>query len=361
MITGSMRIGFYIFCKFHRPILQPIFDLLKDELPCFSTGDVNKVVARKPDIIVCADFPEKIFRSKLPETIIVWTRHGFSCKNYLQNLLAISDYVCVTSEWVRDDCLRRGWRPRLGFWATGYPPMDKLLRHEPPAGAILPAHFLPGDPIALYAPTFTPNLNAQEVLGNHWFASVRQDFPRLNIIIKPHPHTPKIFPEWMVEWKQVAHADRRVHLVEDCNEDIMEYLPLADILISDVSSVMFFYLALDRPIILVTNPARHKNPERYAPDAWEWTWRDMGIEVENEEQLLHAIRMSLQNPKQHSERRAFYRERVFGNNIDGNAAANVANKVRALAQPGPADQEWVNAAWEKIRGSHASKTVSNRT
>ena len=349
-----MRIGFFLFCKFHRPILQPVYDLLKDELPCFSTGNADQMTAEKPDIIICADQPKRNFHLRLPKTIVIWTRHGFSSKNLLRGYLSISDFTCVTSAWVRDDCLRRGWRPRFDFWVTGFPPLDQLFRPDPSYILPLPLHFSAGEPVALYAPTFTPQLNAQEVLGNHWFASVRQNFPNLNIIIKPHPHTPKIFPEWIDEWKQVALADRRVYCVEDCNEDIVRYLSMADILISDVSSVMFFYLALDRPIILVTNPARHKNPERYAPDAWEWTWRDMGIEVGNEEQLLGAIAESLKNPAGKASRRALYRSRVFGNCTDGNGAANIANKVRALAQPGPASEDWVNTTWEKIRADSTS-------
>ncbi len=347
---SSMRIGFFLFCKFHKPILQPIYDLLRTDLECFSGGDAEKMIAGKPDIIVCADHPPENFRDRLPGTIVVWTRHGFSTKKYLRQAMGLSDFTCLTSEWVRDDALRRGWRSRLGLWVTGYPPMDVVFRKEADTNW-LPENFRRGAPVALYAPTFTPRLNAQEVLGNHWFAAARQRFPDLRIVIKPHPHTPKLFPHWMDEWKAIMDKDPLVWLVDDINRDVYSMLPATSMLITDVSSVMFFYLALDRPIILVSNPERVQNTDRFDPDGYEWAWRDMGREVENENGLLQAIEAALTRPEENAERRAFYRERVFGRQTDGNASLNIANKVRALVQPGLADQEWVSAAWNKIRGN----------
>ncbi len=325
---------------FHNVILAPIYQIIKNDLPCLITHDVQQMIAYQPHIIVLAEHPNGFFHKVLPGTIVIHTRHGFASKNYLKYEIRRSDFFCVSSEWVRNYHAAQGWFPRLKYWVTGFPAMDKALQTN--------FETTSDEPTLLYAPTFTPQLNAIEVLGFEWFKSLRLKFPNLNILIKLHPHIARDNPDWTEKHKNIAQHDHKINFIE-ANDNIYNYMKDSDILVTDASSVMFFYLAFNRPIILVNNPQKFKNHLRFDEQGVEWQWRNIGIEVDSVSSLLEAIEKSLTYPEEKAKQRTTYREKVFGNLLDGNAAVRIANKIRALAQPSADDIEWVQITWNSIR------------
>jgi len=342
-----VRIGFHLFHEFYRAMLEPVYLILKEEFPCLMTRDLNALLDFKPRILLVADNRYYLYRPRLPGTIIVWVRHGFVNKNILGRSIAGADFGCVSSQWLRDEYRRQGWEPQLGYWVTGFPAMDSVLNPDPKKkGISLPADFSRGQATLLYAPTWNRFLNSAEMLGDGWLGRVRRAVPELNIIIKPHPHIPRVFPKIMAQWRQAASDNERI-LVADSNADIYPYFPAADILLSDASSVIFYFLALDRPIILVNNPLRSKAKGSFAPEGPEWLWRDMGIEINNADELEGALVRSLKEPGEKAGVRAYYRERIFGDLLDGRAAERIADRVRSLINPGPED-EWVSRSWATV-------------
>ena len=119
--------------------------------------------------------------------------------------------------------------------------------------------------------------------------------PSLNIIIKPHPVIGDWRPRWMAGWARLAAAHRGVHLVEDTHADVVPYLLASDVLLSDASSVVFEFLALDRPIVLVTNP-RHRADPAWLDDDIVWRWRDLGHEIGDAGELPAAVAAALARP-----------------------------------------------------------------
>ncbi len=142
--------------------------------------------------------------------------------------------------------------------------------------------------------------------------------------------------------------NERTLLVEDYNADNYEYLPVADMLLSDASSVIFYFLALDRPVILVNNPLRFRDKKCFDPEGPEWAWRNLGIQINHVDELPDALIRSMEKPEEKAEERAFYRDRIFGNLRDGHASERVAAKVRALLNPRLEDKEWVAVSWNSI-------------
>jgi len=343
----SVRIGFHLAHDLYRPMLEPVYQILKEEFPCLMTKELNSILAFRPQILLVADGQYGLYRPPLPNTIIVWVRHGFASKNWLSKCIMGSDFSCVSSEWLRDEYIGRGWNPRLGYWVTGFPPMDGVLNPDATRKSIkVPDGFSGGKATLLYAPTWNKLMTSIEILGEEWIARIRQSVPDINIIIKPHSHIPKVFPRIMSKWKEAASQSERTLLL-DCNEDIYEYFRLADILLSDASSVIFYFLALDRPIILVNNPQRFNDRVSFDPEGPEWAWRDVGIQINHVSELKGAVVSSLENPKEKSEIRAYYRDRVFGDLLDGHAAERIADKVRALVTPKPEDV-WVTTSWNSV-------------
>jgi hypothetical protein len=337
-------IGFHVVEPFQHSILYPIYARLRDEFPCLIADSARKMIDFRPRIIVVATDYYHPFRECLPGTAIVWTRHGFSSKNNPKHTILGCDFACVSSEWVRDDFMRRGWEPRVGFWVTGFVPMDSVLNPRlSPA-----ARFDWSKPAVLFAPTWNKNLNAIETLGSGWIEAVRQALPHLTIIIKPHPRTYETQVELIRMWRNLARCDPNVHLVEPPDSSVFELLPYADILLTDVSSVMFYFLALNRPMILVNNPNCQTDRRYFDPDGPEWRWRDMGIQIESAEELPSAIHRCLERRDGKADQRALYRKRVFGEILDGCAADRVAGRLRALLRPSAEDKNWVDLSWDRI-------------
>jgi CDP-glycerol glycerophosphotransferase (TagB/SpsB family) len=279
--------------------------------------------------------------------MIIWVRHGFVSKNVVKTSIAGADFACISSEWLREEYIRRGWNPRIDYWITGFVPLDRMVNRDTRM-VTLPDTFSTGTRTLLYAPTWNKFFSSMEMLGNGWIGSLRDRLPDLNIIIKPHPHIFRMFPGCISRWRTIADHYERVLLIEDPEANIYDYLPFADVLLSDASSVIFYYLALDRPMVLVNNPLRFQDKGAYDPEGHEWQWRDMGIQIERAEELNDAVVMSLERPEEKAKQRAIYRERIFGGIPDGKAAMRVADKLRALVNPELEDMDWVSAAWDTV-------------
>jgi len=103
----------------------------------------------------------------------------------------------------------------------------------------------PGREVILYAPTFYPS-------------SLGQMLPILpelskwaNVIIKLH-HFSWFMPKYRahhVKYEGIASRTEHIHLAPPDEYDILPYYRVSDLLVSDISSTLFEFLALNRPII----------------------------------------------------------------------------------------------------------------
>ncbi len=347
--TIQGRIGFYASSlnSFHDAILDPIQRALSNEkrIVTYKTASLHHMVRFRPDIIILAEHHDGFFHQALPSAMVIMTRHGFSTKNYLGSSMNWYDIFCVSSPWVQQEYASKQWLPQVAFAVTGFPALDHVLPSSQKQNSNL---FPDRGPVLLYAPTGTPSLSSATLLGNQWLARLREQQPELNVIIKPHPHAPENNPDWMAMWRSMVEQDPKAHLVEDTHTCVYNYFPSADILMTDASSVMFYFLAFNRPLILVNNPERFRDPHRFDSQAHEWQWRDMGIEIDSPDQLADAVDRCLQNPNEKSTLREQYRQRVFGNQADGNAAHRIANLAIELLYPSKAQKQATEHGWTII-------------
>ena len=320
------RVALHLNQRYHYRILRPVFDALLERHPVLLTPHVNELIDFDPDVVVVAESQSALLRRKLPRALFVWVRHGLISKNATCFAARTADFACLTSELSRDWYIAQGGRPRRDFWITGYPQMDPLFRKAP---LPLPLQ-LPADrKTVLYAPTWTAGLSSAPMLGERTVELIGGARPDLSIVIKPHPVTADHHPDWLTTWRALAADHPHVHLIDDRAADVMPYLKAADVLVSDASSVIFQYLALDRPIVLVTNPER-RSVGHFDPTGIEWRWRDVGTEVHDVAELPAAVSAALDNPALGADRRAHYREQLFGSYNDGRAAERIAQKITEL-------------------------------
>jgi CDP-glycerol glycerophosphotransferase (TagB/SpsB family) len=102
--------------------------------------------------------------------------------------------------------------------------------------------------IVLYSPTFSPSLTSVEVLYN--IIQKLGEHKDILVLIKFHD---KMDDRWVEKYKNIT--SKNILIVQ--SDDITESLQIADLMISDTSSVVYEFTLLDKPV--VTFKSRSKN------------------------------------------------------------------------------------------------------
>lgn len=321
------RIGLFLLFPWHAPILARLHALLQAAGPTLMTGDAAALARFAPGIVVVCDWsPIARLRQRLPDALFVHTRHGLISKNQAPGFAA-ADYVCVASDCARDLLIAQGGVPRRAIWVTGYLQMDPLFRADLAPAIERP----PRSTVLLFAPTYNRHLSAAEPFGDRLVELLRGEDRSIAVIIKPHPHIAVVRPDWLALWRRLSEECEKVFLVDPPSADVVPYLKAADLLVSDASSVIFQFLARDRPILLVTNPQRAEDGRYFDPAGIEWQWRDIADEIEDVAEAPAAVRRALAEPDRRAAARRRCRDRLFGPLQDGYAAERIAAHIREIA------------------------------
>jgi CDP-glycerol glycerophosphotransferase (TagB/SpsB family) len=156
--------------------------------------------------------------------------------------------------------------------------------------------------IVLFAPTFSPKLTSapflvaplEEVLKNAEYL----------ILVKFHPLMHK---KWVAAYK--AFAENYDNLIIEEEKNIIKYLLMADVLVSDTSSVIYEFLLLDKPVITFKNISE------------KIYWDN----VQDYEQLLDVIKKNLDKDLFANQRSIIFNE--FHPYNDGKSALRMVEAV----------------------------------
>jgi hypothetical protein len=340
----SSRVAFFAQLRFHDPILRPVFEKVAAGAPSLLSGDRAEVVRFRPDILVLAstDLLE-FFRHHLPSACIGSVRHGLIGKRGIvrqpnRPSARRLDFLFVGDPLSIADYRAKGAAPAAVF-LTGYPQVDPLFGRDPGDRLGLD----PSLPVVVYAPTWNLGLSSAVMLGENLAEAIRGSGPRLGIIIKPHPVIGDWRRGWMRGWRRLTLRDRQVRLIEDTHVDVTRYLLASDLLVSDASSVVLEYLALDRPIVLVTNPRASADPA-FERDDPIWRSRDIAEEVGSAADLAAAVARALARPDLRFGARARLADLMFGNLRDGCNTDRVARQLLELCAMRPEERPRIPSA-----------------
>lgn len=327
----ARRVAFHLKSPFHEAIVRPGYMACRGRHHVLVCQDAEELVAFDPQVIVACDSHLAGLKGLMPDAVTVQTRHGMGSKGHAPLLAQTCDYLCLSHANQERFFTERGARPARGFWPIGYLQLDPLLNGS------LPAIALPGKagaPVVLFAPTIGDSVSALGMLGDDPVAALRPDPEAFTLVIKAHPETAMRHPGW---WKALSASAARhpnTVLVNDAAADIMPFVAACDLMVTDVSSVMFFAVAIDRPLVLLSNPARHDHPDRFDPEGPEWRWRSVGEEVEDGADVATAITRALADHTRHSDMRRACRDDMLGDLTDGRAGERLAQRIAALAAGG---------------------------
>ena len=166
---------------------------------------------------------------------------------------------------------------------TGWPKMDYIMNY--PSSGLKKKLNLPEDKkIILYAPTFSNKMQSGEAL-----------LPIIPEIIKEDEIWLMKFHEFMDKEliEKIKNRKKESIVILD-TFDITPYLYCADVMISDTSSVVYEFMALDKPVITYRTIKRE----------------DKGINITSPLQLREALDRSLANPNEFSAVRKRHLEEV---------------------------------------------------
>lgn len=138
-------------------------------------------------------------------------------------------------------------------------------------------------PVLLYAPTGQRH-NSLETMGEEVLRRLAAS-GRYDILVKLHDH-PK---DRSIDWPARLRPLEDEHLRVARNPDVVPLLCLADLLISDASSVTSEFSLVDRPMVFLDVPQLLKKATKSGALDTETWGRRAGVIVENPEEIVAVV------------------------------------------------------------------------
>lgn len=326
--SRTRRVAIY----FNRAIaFHAFFDLFaalsEVHWPLFS-GDVDEIKDFTPDVVLTDDMRGGQLREHFPNAHIIVIPCVLASYNRFGKMFKEADAVCAPGILVADMWSRAGVFPGDQIKSTGYLGLERLFRGDVIAP---PSALIESSSCVLYAPSARPMISSALMIAGSPIEYIRGAREDVTVVIKPHPDTFQMSNDWIQQWRQIAVDYENVVLVDDPDADIIPYLKSADVLVTDASSTMFDYLAVDRPILLLRNPNHTRDTEAYDPLGIEWRWREIGREIMNPADLAKAVDLALKTPDAGTEVRERFAAALFDDTRDGGVSDRIIDLISELS------------------------------
>lgn len=220
--------------------------------------------------------------------------------------------------------------PQGNFIDVGFSKLDPVFNPEIETPALGNTKFSldPSKYTVLYAPTFYPS--SIEMIPDSW----PEQFSEFNLIIKPH---------FFTYTKEKYKAQRRklslwirapnvyVATVEEYN--LLPFFATADLLISDASTALFEFAALNKPVIWCDflklrwsyrGLFAYRFKRRMDQDIQKYA--DIALHVGGYKDLLSSVKQQLKNPSEFEPQRLQYSEQLLGR-LDGQVSHRIVDSI----------------------------------
>ena len=255
--------------------------------------------------------------------------HGIGVKSsYYDSSLNTMSIRFVESQFRKNELNRL--HGALPLEVTGFAKLDPLFKNNIMNNKLKNNNgsLDPNKKTLLYAPTFYPS--SIERMKKDW----PNDFKEFNIIIKPHffsltSKKYKKHQQRIQHWSQYPN----VFLVPIEQASILPYLQQADLLISDASSAIFEFAALNKPIVwcdFLKLRWSYRGVFKYRfkrrMDTSMQPYFDIAKHVSSYKEFKSAVVEQLQHPMRYEKKRLQYSAELLGA-CDGLAADRVADYI----------------------------------
>ncbi len=250
-------------------ITKKVEQYIDSDLPY--TMSIEEVISFNPDVVFV---PGNVLHDKIPG-LKVQIFHGL-CeeKGGHYKITGFFDLYCTSGPLITNRFKELAKKKRhFHVVETGWPKIDLLLKPFDREKICKSLNIDPAKRIILYAPTFSPKFKSSEKI-----LPILEDLPKDDEL-------------WIVKFHDLMKAkdiERFSKLQSDSlllysNPDNIPLLQIADVLISDTSSVVYEFMLLDKPVITIDSKVRLKK----------------GINITKAGQLRPAVDRSLANPEEY--------------------------------------------------------------
>ena len=216
--------------------------------------------------------------------------------------------------------------PDKTFIDTGYAKLDPLINGNEPGLDLSELGLDPNKRTLLYAPTFYPS--SIEKMGKHW----PKQFEQYNILLKPHFFS-LTKPRYKAQkallefWAQSKNA----YLAATDETNLLPFMATADLLISDASSALFEFAALDKPVVWCDfiklrwsyrGPLRFRFNKRMDEDLYKYA--DVAAHASTFKKLKDVVDEQIDKPQLFAHKRKEYIELLAGK-VDGLASRRIVD------------------------------------
>ncbi|MBV1911532.1 MAG: CDP-glycerol glycerophosphotransferase family protein [Kangiellaceae bacterium] len=298
----------------------------KMQLECLWVADDNDALSHyiqlKPDWIIFGNAFRHV-DELATNTKTAQIGHGVGPKPSYYHKSAIPKTVRFMEGSLRLETIKNLY-PDDQFVQTGFSKLDPIFNQQEKGLDYSELQLDEQKPTILYAPTFNPS--SLERFPNNW----PEDFSDYNILIKPHTFTYtraryKKQRDKLNCWARFANT----YIASEQDLSLLPFMQNADILLSEASSTLFEFAALDKPVIVCNffklkwsyrGPLKYRFENRFGKD--NVLYKDIGLHVNSYGQLLTAIPDQLNNPDQYRTNRLRFTEDHIGP-TDGKASLRI--------------------------------------
>lgn len=239
--------------------------------------------------------------------------HGVSFRNMaVRRDVLVYDHLFIVGPYMRrlftENQLLRDGDPRLV--PIGFPKLDPLVDGSLDRRRILRRLGLSGRrPVVLYAPTGQKDNSLDTGVGEAVIQRLRRS-GKYDVLVKLHDHPRDAVTDWPTRLRPLL--DRHTKLV--AGYDVVPYLFVADLLVTDASSVSNEYSLMNRPMVFLDVPqllaAMQKKGVALDLDTWG---RKGGVTVRWPDEAVDAVAFALAHPRHGSSVRRAMAKDLFYN------------------------------------------------
>lgn len=345
-----MKILFDVAYLYYLPHFTPVFDELKakgvelgivfhSEPPAAIKADLNSAseihVINEEDLVsfYTAQQPDWIIfghASEIAEQLNAHTKtalilHGLGPKSTYYNASSSPIQYRFVESKHRTKTLQQLY-PDKTFITTGYTKLDPLVNGTSEVIDLADKGLVPGKKTILYSPTFYPS--TIENFPKNW----PEQFADYNILIKPHylsliKSAYKKQRELFEHWKNYPN----VYLAGPEEQSLLPFMATADLMISETSSALFEFMALNKPVIVghflklragYWGFLKYRLKKRLSDDYK--LFQEIGTNINHYRELKEAVEKNLSNPKLFEKQRLQHIQQIVGI-VDGHCSKRVAD------------------------------------
>ncbi len=264
----------------------------------------------RPRAVVVTDYYDNVLRQLLVKTFWVYTFHGPENRGFTDPHIKDYDLIIVPGEGERKR-LEAMVGPLTNCAVMGYSKFDYLRYRTLTPPKVL---FRDKKPVIMYNPHFDPSQSSFFDMGEELLEALSKS-SKYNIIFMPHPDLARKHPRLIDKTRALPGVT-----VVDRPKINLEYMAVADIYITDVSSAAYEWLYFKKPALFFnTKRADWKNKGIYP------VW-GCGRVAEDVPAMCEAIEHSLKHPEEFREKRKEVFDSTFSGH-DSNASKRAAQTI----------------------------------